>query len=58
MLAAVIATHVQDKLVFIEPENYDSELAARATRTEAANKSGYLGFLRRILASALDWFRL
>jgi hypothetical protein len=57
-LAAVIATHVQDKLSFIEPVNYESELAARATQTEAANKSEHLGFLRRVLASVLDWFRL
>jgi hypothetical protein len=37
-LAAVIATHVQGNLTLIEPENYDSELAVRITRTAAVNE--------------------
>lgn len=49
-LAAVVATHVQDKIIFIEPENYDSELAARATRTTAFSESKPTNLWQRFLA--------
>ncbi|MEK7833035.1 MAG: hypothetical protein AAB401_18240 [Acidobacteriota bacterium] len=54
MLAAVIATHVQPNLILIEPENYNSELAARATQTTGASKMEHSGFWRHVL----DYLRL
>ncbi|GEM_PF-1660442 len=58
MLAAVIATHVQPHLILIEPENYDSELAARAAQATATNKSERMGFWRRVFARVRTVFRL
>lgn len=49
-LAAVVATHVQSKLIFIEPENYESELAARAAQTTTSDKSEPVGLWPKILA--------
>jgi hypothetical protein len=58
MLAAVIATHVQPDLILVEPDNYDSELTARATQTTAASKSEHAGFWRRVLARLHAMFKL
>lgn len=52
-LAAVVASHVRPNLILIEPENYDSELAARTTQTTAANRPEHLGFWE----SAFAWVR-
>lgn len=57
-LAAVVATHVQNNLTLTEPANYDSELAARATRTTAANELDHQSFWRRCLARIRTTFRL
>jgi hypothetical protein len=57
-LAAVVATHVQDSLILIEPENYDSELAARVTRITATKALDHPGLWQRLRARVLAMFKL
>jgi hypothetical protein len=49
-LAAVVATHVQDRMRFIEPEHYEAELATRANHTTASTKRGILAFFQTVSA--------
>jgi hypothetical protein len=57
MLAAVIANQVQEKLIFIEPQNYETELAARATQTTAIIELEHIGLLQRVLTRIRSLFR-
>lgn len=54
-LAAVVATHVQENVILIEPDQYDSELTTRNSRIdiERDRKTGalHLPLLQRFLAS-------
>ncbi len=57
-LAAVVASHVRPNLILIEPENYETELAARAIQSKVTNRPKPVGFWRRILTRVRTMFRL
>lgn len=57
-LAAVVATHVQDNLLLIKPEDYASELVSRAARIGLLSEPEQQVFWQRIVGRLRAIFRL